>query len=168
MNVKQHIQKYFAIKRKNNQGVFWTDAFKDTRLSAQSAASNKSSWNKKLLLEEEKARRAGKMGEVVRGAFLFLGASLFILYSICIVLQLAARVSQGRLNQKKSQETERPRREYQVTKDLLHHVHNPLFRQEQCAEEEKRWSKIGRARWGRRGCGWAGVCGWHITEKYTL
>lgn len=61
--MKQHIQKYFAIKRKNNQGVFWNDAFKDTRLSAQSAASNKSSWNKKLLLEVEKGRRAEKMGE---------------------------------------------------------------------------------------------------------
>lgn len=105
-------------------------------------------------------------GRVRLRAFLFLGASLFLLYSICIVLQLAARVGRERLNQKKSGDGE-AQEGIPGHKRFTSSRPQPVFQARTIhGGEEKIWSEIGRARWGRRGGGGAWMT--YYREIYTL
>lgn len=67
--------------------------------------------------------------------------SLFILYSICIVLQLS-----GQRERERGEGDRRPGREYRVTKDLLHPRPQTRFssRNNTSIQSGKKWSEIGR------------------------
>lgn len=73
------------------------------------------------------------------------GALLFILYSICVMLQLGACFKGGRLNWG---EMKGPSREYEVTKDLLHPCPETIFlsRNNRTSEKRNRHSRIDRSR----------------------
>lgn len=104
-------------------------------------------------------------GRVLR-ACLFLPALLFILYSICIVLQLAARVSRERLNQKKKSGVGEAREGIPGHKRFTSPRPQPVFQAGTIHVEEKIRSEIGRA--GGGGGPGGGEHGWETPEKYTL
>lgn len=134
----------------------------------QSARNNKSSWNKKLLVEEERVRTAQKMGEdVYGGPFSFWELRcLYYIPSVSCYSSLPASPGRG-LTRKKSGDRE-AQEGIPGHKRFTSPRPQPVFQPRTIHEEEEKiWSKIGSARWGRRGeKGWAWMT--YEREIYTL
>lgn len=178
----KHDNKHFVSWRKQHQvRKFWRQTVQGQveRTSTPSPVNNstwsevQSSWNKTPVVErkgwrEGAARDGGGWGLVG----LSLLGELFCLYYIPSVSRYSlvpVPTERGLTTEVKERaaEKERPSREYRVTKDLLHPCPETSFSSKNNTfRRKKKWSEIGRARWGwgegeREVEDW-----WHSKEKY--